>query len=89
MRRGISPRAAIPRGTVDRRFRGDNCGRGANLTLRVGNEEEEAVVVVGRFEDRSKEEDVDNEICLFKGISVGCESRDSTSSAMDFVRLLR
>jgi hypothetical protein len=91
VRRGIKcPRAAIPRGTVDRRFRGNNSGRGANLTLRVGNEEEEEEVVVGRFDDSSKDEDVDSEICLFKGILrvkgdlVGCGSRDSTSSAIGF-----
>ena len=86
----------MPRGTVDRLFRGNNCGRGANLTLRVGNEEEEEDVVVGRIDDNSKDEDLDDEISLFKGIlrvkgqlvDFGCESRDSTSSAMDFVRLL-
>jgi hypothetical protein len=82
----------MPRGIVDRRFRGNNCGRGANLTLGAGKEEEEEVVV-GRIDDNSKDEDLDEEICLFKGISrvkehlvePGCESRDSTSSAMDFV----
>lgn len=86
----------MPRGTVDRRFRGDNCGRGANLTLRVGNEEEEEVVV-GRMDDNSKDEDLDEEFCLSNGIlrikghlvDSGCESGDSTSSAMDFVRLPR
>jgi hypothetical protein len=57
----------MPRGTVDRRFRGDNCGRGANLTLRVGKEEEEDVDV-GIMDDNSKYEDLDKEICLFKGI---------------------
>ena len=81
----------MPRGTVDRRFRGNNFGRGANLTLRVGNEEEEEeVVVVGGLDDNSKDEDVDKEICLFKGILrvkgdlVGCGSRDSISSAIGF-----
>ena len=85
----------MPRGIVDRRFRGNNCGRGANLTLRVGSEEEEDVVV-GRIDDDSKDEDLDEEISLFRGIlrvkeslgDFGCESRDSTSSAMDFVGLL-
>lgn len=74
----------MPRGTVDRRFRGNSCGRGANLTLRVGNEEEEEDVehvVVGGFDGSS--------ILRVKGHLVGCESGDSTSSAMDFVRLLR
>lgn len=94
MRRGIScPRAAIPRGIVDRRFRGNISGRGANLTLRAGNEEEEEAVV-GRIDDNSKDEDRDEEICLINGIlrtkgdlvDSGCESGDSTSSAMDSVR---
>ena len=82
----------MPRGTDDRRFRGNNCGRGANLTLRVGTNEEEDVVVVGKIDDSSKDEDLDEEISLFKGIlrvkgvDCGCESRDSTSSAMNFVR---
>ena len=85
----------MPRGTDDRRFRGNNCGKGANLTLRVVNEEEEDVVV-GRIDDNSKDEDLDEEISLFKGISrakghlvdSGCESSDSTSSVMDFVCVL-
>jgi len=83
----------MPRGIVDRRFRGNNCGRGANLTLREGNEEEEDVVVGRIDDDNSKDEDVDEENCLFKGIltvkglsvDCGCESRDSTSSAIDLV----
>ena len=83
----------MPRGTVDRRFRGNNCGKGANLTLRVGIEEddEEEDVVVGRVDGNSKDEDLDEEeISLLKGIlrvkwhvvDFVCES---TSSAMDFV----
>jgi len=83
----------MPRGTDDRRLRGSNCGKGANLTLRVANEEEEDVVV-GRIDDNSKDEDLDEEISLFKGIlrvkghlvDSGCESRDS--SVMDFVCVL-
>jgi hypothetical protein len=89
----------MPRGTLDRRFRGNNCGKGANLTLRVGNNEDEEEVVVGRIDDNSKDEDLDEEISLFKGIlrvkghvvvDSDCESRDSTtSSAMDFVGVER
>ena len=49
-RRNICPRAAIPRGTFDLRFRGNSSGRGANLTLRAGNDEQDAfaLIVVGR-----------------------------------------
>ena len=85
----------MPRGTDDRRFRGFNCGRGANLTLRAGNEEEEEEeeedVVVGRTVDDSKDEDLDEEeFSLFKGIlkvkgpllDFGWES--TSSAMMDF-----
>jgi hypothetical protein len=83
----------MPRGILDRRFRGNSCGRGANLTLRgVTTNEEEEEVVVGRIDDNSKDEDLDEEICLLKGILrvkghlvCGCGSRDSISRAMDSV----
>lgn len=61
--------------------------------MRAGNEEEEDEVV-GRIDDNSKDEDLDEDISLLKGIlrvkgplaDFGCESRgDSTSSAIDFV----
>lgn len=82
----------MPRGILDRRFRGNNWGRGANLTLRGGTNDKEDLedVVVGRCDDNSKDEDLDEEICLLKGISRvkghlvdgGCGSMDSISKAM-------
>lgn len=63
----------------------------------MGNEEEDDVVV-GRIDDNSKDEDLDEEISLSEGIlsvkgylvDFGCESesRGSTSSVMDFVRMI-
>lgn len=62
------------------------------MTLRGGSEEEEEVVV-GRIDDNSKDEDLDEETSLFKGIlrvkgdvvDFGCESMVSISSTMDFI----
>lgn len=40
-RRARAPRAAIPKGAFDLRFRGPSSGKGANFTLRSGADSEE------------------------------------------------